>query len=296
MRIAIAVVLLAAVAHADATLDKARALEQQLAYDEALAVVDAAIRAGQSDRDRLVELHLISGRLSAGLDRAAEAEAHFAVVLALRPETTLPEGTSPKIAVPFTRARTTSTPLDVKLIVEKDAIAIAPSAPLVTGIAVRYRDDTHVERAALRVPRRPAEIVDVRALDKHGNIVWIGIPPPEVKPTVVEPPRVREEPAFVARWSTWAAVAGVSLAAGGFAAWRFTSAQAEFDDKRAGGMTDFTDLQALEDRGKRWALVANVSFGVAAASTIASVIFFARRPSPVTVTATGTTVGIAGRF
>ena len=300
MRIAVVLVVLSAIAHADAprdAIERARELEQQLAYEEALAIIDAAIRAGQSDRDRLVELHLIAGRLNAGLDRAKPAEEHFAIVLALRPSTTLPDGTSPKIAVPFTRARTTSVALDVKLVVAPDHVAIEPTDPLgiVGGIAVRYRSDTHVERGVLRVERRPGAIEEVRALDRHGNVVWTGAPPAVVEKPV-EKKFVVDDPPFMARWSTWAVVGGVALAAGGLAAWRFDSAQNEFDSKRAEGMTDFTDLQAIEDRGRRWALVANIGFGVAAASTIASVIFFVRRPAPVTITAGPGTVGVVGRF
>ena len=38
---------------------------------------------------------------------------------------------------------------------------------------------------------------------------------------------------------------GVALAAGGVAAWRFSVAQDEFDERRSDGTTDFTELRAL---------------------------------------------------
>ena len=298
MRIAVALVVLSTIAHADAprdAIERARELEARLAYDEALAIIESAIQSGQSDRERLVELHLIAGRLSAGLDRAKVAEAHFAVVLALDPSRTLPDDTSPKLTVPFTVARTKTVALDVRLVVTTTEVAV-DAGELVAGIAVRLRDGTlHTERAGKRIARPPGDIVEVRALDRYGNVLWIGTPPLEAKP----PPVIAvEQPALFARWTTWAAVTGVALAAGGLAAWRFEVAQSEFDDKRADGTTDYTELQAIEDRGKRWGLVANISFGVAAATAITSVIFFVRRPREpsITVTAGAGSIGVAGRF
>jgi hypothetical protein len=307
----VVLVALAAIAHADDTRDaieRARELEAKLAYDEALVIIETEIAAGHSLRDRLAELHLVAGRLTAGLDRSQRAEDHFRVVLALRPEATLPEGTSPKIAVPFTVARTKSAPLTAKLLVTADAIAVEPVVDvlgLVAGIEVRERAgdrvETRREHAALRIARTPATtVVEVRALDRHGNVVWTGAPPAIAAPPIEQPlPITRDEPAFYARWSTWAVVTGVALVGGGVAAWRFDAAQNEFDDKRAAGTADFTELEAIERRGRRWGLAANISFGVAAATAITSVVLFLRRPDAepaVTVTAGAGTVGIAGRF
>ena len=289
----------AAIAHADAprdAIERARELEGRLAYDEALAIIESAIQSGQSNRERLVELHLIAGRLSAGLDRAKLAEEHFGVVLALDPARTLPDDTSPKITVPFTVARTKAVALDVKLVVTTSEIAVEGGA-LVAGIALQFKDGTtQTERALTRVARPAKPITLVRALDRHGNELWVGTPPAE---QVIAPPLVVERPAIYARWTTWAAVTGVALVTGGVAAWRFDVAQNDFDKQRGDGMTDFTELQAIEDRGKRWALVANISFGVAAATAITSVILFVRRPtepSSVTVTAGANSIGVAGRF
>lgn len=304
MRLA-AVVLVAVttIAYADAprdAIERARELEAKLAYDEALAIIDSAIQAGQSNRDRLVELHLIAGRLNAGLDRSKPAEEHFAIVLALAPQTTLPDDTSPKIAVPFTVARTKATPLVVKLVVDTAHVAVEGGGAIVAGIAVRYRaaagENTLLERSATSVARPPeSTIVEVRALDRYGNEVWSGAPPPEEIHT--PPPIVHhEQPSLFGRWTTWAALTGVALAAGGVAAWRFEVAQHDFDDKRDAGMTDFSELQAIEDRGRRWGLTANISFGVAAATGIVSIVLFVRRPTEPVVTVTPSGVAIAGRF
>jgi hypothetical protein len=294
VRIAVVLIALTTLAHADAprdAIERARELEAQLSYDEALAIIESAIQAGQSDRDRLVELHLIAGRLSAGLDRAKLAEDHFAVVLALDPARTLPDGASPKITVPFTVARTKTTPLDVKLVVTKTEVALQAS-PLVAGIELRYRDG-RAQKFPTTTAARSGDIFEVRALDLYGNVVWTGTPPGEPhvdKPLVV----THDDRSLFQRWTTWAALTGVALAAGGVAAWRYNAAQNEFDDKRGDGMTDFTDLQSIENRGKRWALTANISFGVAAALGITTVTtFFVFRP---TATSDGATVGVAGTF
>jgi hypothetical protein len=291
VRAVIALVALATFAHGDATRDaieRARELEAKLAYDEALVIIESAIQSGQSDRARLVELHLIAGRLSAGLDRGKIAEDHFAIVLALDPTRTLPEDTSPKITVPFTVARTKAQPLEVKLVSTKPVVQIEAGAP-VAGVSVRYKDGrTRANRAGTSITPE-GEVVEVHALDTYGNIVWSGTPPIETIETRV----TRDEPGLFGRWTTWAAITGVAVAAGGVAAWRFDAAQDEFDSKQRAGMTSFTDLQAIEDRGRRWGLTANITFGVAAATAITTVVLFVRRP---TVVATPNTVGVAGTF
>jgi hypothetical protein len=291
VRAVIALVALATFAHGDAprdAIERARELEARLAYDEALVIIESAIQSGQSDRARLVELHLIAGRLSAGLDRGKVAEDHFAIVLALDPTRTLPEDTSPKITVPFTVARTKAQPLEVTLVSTKPIVQIEAGAP-VAGVSIRYKDGrTRANRTGTSITP-DGEVVEVHALDTYGNIVWSGTPPVAMTDTRV----TRDEPGLFGRWTTWAAITGVAVAAGGVAAWRFDAAQDEFDSKQKAGMTSFTDLQAIEDRGRRWGLTANISFGVAAATAITTVVLFVRRP---TVVATPNTVGVAGTF
>ena len=58
------------------------------------------------------------------------------------------------------------------------------------------------------------------------------------------------------------------------AAWRYRVAQDEWNVE-SDGMHDYTRLQALEDRGQRWAIAADVGFGLAAATAVTAVILFA---------------------
>jgi hypothetical protein len=300
VRIAIALAVLTTIAHADTppeAIARAKVLEAKLSYDEALVIIETTIAAGKADRAQLIELHLIAGRLSAGLDRTKPAEEHFAVVLALDPTRVLGDDVSPKISVPFTVARTRTQPLLPRLVVTKTDVAIENGAPLVTGIALHLQDGTTQEaRTTARMARPPQPIASVRALDRHGNELWTGTPPLEQ----VAAPRVvtAHHPHLFARWTTWAAITGVALASGGVAVWRFRVARDDFDSERDNGAT-YSELRTIEDRADRWALVTNISLGVAAATAITSIIFFVRRPTTeptVTVTAGPGSIGVAGRF
>ena len=73
------------------------------------------------------------------------------------------------------------------------------------------------------------------------------------------------------------------------------SAQDEWNDKRD-GTHDFSELRAIEDRGKRWAIAANIGFGLAAVTGVVTTWLLLRgQPSAntVTVTASGDAVGLA---
>ncbi len=291
-------------------LARAKQLEAQLEYDQALAIVDRLLAAGGADPARYVELHLLAGRLAAGLDRSELAREHFARVLAVRPDTTLPEGTSPKITQPFAAARARSTPLSVEVTSRGGLVTLEARDPLgiVVGIAVHVvTDGVHsdvVERTARRVVLPAgAKALEVAALDASGNRVWIGAPPSA--PALSPPPPPHASPGLFRRWPTYAVLGATALAVGGIGAWRFGVAQDEFDRRRDAGATDFTELQAIETRGKRWALAANIGFGVAAASAVAAVIagITGREQadvtvSPTTVSPTTETAGvtISGRF
>ena len=68
--------------------------------------------------------------------------------------------------------------------------------------------------------------------------------------------------------------AGISLATyvgTGLAMWRFNHAQNEFDDLKVGGMTDYTTLQSVEQRGRRWSYVANAGIAASIAMTVLTV-------------------------
>jgi hypothetical protein len=87
------------------------------------------------------------------------------------------------------------------------------------------------------------------------------------------------------------------LIAGGVAAWRYRVAQDEWNVE-SDGMHDYTRLHALEDRGQRWAIAADVGFGLAAATAVTAVILFATGESSerAGVAFTGTGAAFIARF
>lgn len=297
----------------DDPLARARALEAQLAYDEALASVELAIRRGTASRAQLADMYFYAGRLAAGLDRAADAERHFAAALALRPSLSLPDGTSPKIAAPFEAARARSVPLTARLVLTRDVIAVEPVADplgMIAGIAIRFtkdgRHDRRIDVNHLSIARDPAvTLVEIRAVDRYGNELWSAPPPDERRVEAPRPPP-HDAPSPLARWSTWATVTGLALGAGAVAAWRFDLAQDEWNELRAQpGGAELTELRAVETRGRRWGTAANISFGVAAAAGIATIVFAVRgssaddargEPSLTLTPGPGAGLGVAHRF
>jgi len=249
-------------------LQKIAQLEQQLEYEQALVLADRTIAAGISTRDQLADLHLIAGRLAAGLDHPDIAQQHFAKLLALRPDTTLVVGTSPKLLAPFEAAKAAPHELVVavtggRLVVTRDDLH------LVQG--TRTRDNT------------------LEAFDEHGNELAIAAAP------VASPGQGGELRSRA--WIPWAAASGATLIAGGLCAWRYRVAQDEWN-RENDGMHDYSRLQTLEDRGQRWAIAADVGFGLAAATAVTAAILFATGSSSerVGVAITGTSAGLVAHF
>ncbi len=287
-------------------LAEAQRLEAALDYDRALAIVERVLAAGGAAYpDRFVALHLFAGRLAAGLDRMPIAEDHYLRALAVKPDAALPEGTSPKLIAPLDAARRRATPLRISVIAVAGAVSFlvdSDALGLVRGIALTVIDARQqrrelVDRSALRMAVPPGTTaIEVAALDAQGNRVYKGVPPAAL--VSLPPPTSREVapalPSIPARWSTWAVATGVVLGAGALSAWRFKVAQNDWDRMRAApDQFDYSALTAVEDRGRRWGLAANLSFGVAAITGITAVVLYIRKPSSrVIVSATG----IGGEF
>jgi hypothetical protein len=304
------IVAFAAPARADDAahdLAQAHELEAALDYAGALRIVDQALARGGSDTFQYVELHLLGGKLAAGLDRGAEAEAHFARVLALRPDTVLPAGTSPKMTAPFDAAKAKSVPLAIRVTSVRGLVTLVPSADplgLVAGITVAVVDGAGAHRDV--VDRRSTRIalpagttaIEVTALDADGHRIWSG--PPPVAEIVVERPAPIATRSWIAKWPTWAIVTGVAVGVGGFGAWRVSVAQDEFDRFRAEpDEHDFSELQTIEDRGNRWALATNIAFGAALVSGVVTTVLIVRGNEPAVVVSpsgSGAAIGISGRF
>ena len=255
MRVAVVILVAVATVHAQpapsprervsAALQQIAQLEQRLEYEQALVLADRTIAEGIATRDQLADLHLIAGRLAAGLDHPDVAQQHFAKVLALRPDTALVVGTSPKLQGPFDAAK--AAPHELVVVLHDGHLAVT-------------RDDLHLVQGT-RTRENTLE-----AFDEHGNQLAVEVVP-IAAPPAIEVRRSR-------RWIPWAAASGVMLIAGGVSAWRYGIAQDEWN-RENDGLHDYTWLHALEDRGQRWAIAADVGFGLAATSAITAIILYA---------------------
>lgn len=274
------VLALATVARADDTADlaEARRLEATLEYEPALAIVERVIAGGTATTPAmLAERHLLAGTLAAGLDRPDAAKAHFARVLVLAPDTSLPAGTSPKLTEPFEAARVIAAPLkltaiawrtSVQLSVETDPLALVDGLEVVVdGSPLRVTGGKRVDTpAALRA-------TTARALDQHGNVVWIGEVARGVD-TDSGPDRPRPGKPLYRRWYVWGTATLVALAVGAAAGARMLDKQGRWDDLKATGSADYTVLREIESSGRTYGVVANISFGVAGVTGLLTALTF----------------------
>jgi hypothetical protein len=287
---AVALGVLRGGARAGSADDLAAALrfKAALEWDRALASAERALADGDADPARVIALHELAGELAAGLDRDDVAIEHFAEALALAPDAALAPGTSPKIAARFDAARTGLAGEALRVHVEADpagAAVVVDDDPraMIAAVRVRYQTARGVPgelvargtgRVIVPVPR-DARAVELAVVDAHGNALWIGAP------IAAAAPRAEPEHAWGAT-TAWGIAAGGALALSAFAAWRTSVAQDQWNALRADdGHHDYSELAAVETRGRRWALAADVALGAAAATgAIAIVVAIreARRP------------------
>jgi hypothetical protein len=293
-------------------LDEARKLEASLEYERALVLIDNAIAHGGFEAGRLADLHFEAGKLAAGLDHADAAQNHFARALAIVPSLALPAGTSPKIVAPFGAARAQPHALVLQHYWrESQVIVTADPDPLhlVAGVQVRVLDATgrREELSTHDGPPftihllTPAKRLEVRALDEHGNTLYLAEDGGEGIVDVIGPWLGGSPPP--PWYSTWriapVAAIGAVAAFGGFSAWRESVAQDEWNRLRNDSVAhDYSQLRAVEARGNSWALAADISFGLAGSAALVATLWWItdRSAPPVVLTARPGTVGVAGRF
>jgi hypothetical protein len=303
--VALLLVAVCSLAHAGDSAEVSQALaqiaklESSLEYEQALVLADRTIARGISSRDQLADLHLIAGRLAAGLDHPDVAQAHFERVLVLRPNTQLVAGTSPKLLAPFEAARATQ-PLLVKLGVDgvrAYAEVSSDTLQLVRGLRIVVVDANKVASVVtadgLTKDMTSGTVTSVAAIDEYGN--ELAVARIEVRAPIAPMPVERPTPLYK-HWVTYTALSGAALITGGLFAWRFGQAQDEWNRLDAEGGHSYTQLQTIEQRGQRWAIATDASFGVAAVVGIAAAALFLTRDGPSHVTFTGTGGVYTGHF
>jgi hypothetical protein len=294
--IAAALIASAAPAAADdgtATLGKAQKAIEDIDYDAAKKLTDTALASGTLGPSELARAHMLAGEVAAALGDDAGAHDHFERWILLDPAARLPDGVSPKITTPFTAAHASAEALgsstfavtpgerqggQLELTIEHDPLRMVARV----HVEFDHGGDAEGVGAHLQVAIDDAATrATVTLLDEHGNrlvepiALALSSAPAATTVTATAAPVVKTThslPAAV-RWPTWTVVA---LVAGGGAAYFAHAAsddQKQLDALNAASSThSFDEAKAIADRGKRDALLANVSIGVAAAAVAAVVV------------------------
>ena len=310
--VAIANAAIAAPADKNPYLARARVHLAAIELDLAAAALDEALATGDNDPGATAAIHGLGGVVAATRGDAAGAEDAFARALAIDPGTAVDAELGPKIVGPFeaARARLAGARLAVHVVSDVSAgtltlIVDADPAALVVGGRAAIRTAAGVENevagagassVALAVPMTPGTTVTVSALDARGNrlidVPWRATPATAV--LVAPPPTASgSRRAWIASPWLWAGVAGVAAATGTVFALQARATRDDLDGVLATPSAHTrAEAEALDDRGARQTLTANVAFGVAAGAAIAAAALWWRTsPDDPTVTATATPSG-----
>jgi hypothetical protein len=287
-------------------LERAQEALASLEYEVALHSLEKALLTGRNGPEALKILHRLLGEVHGALGHSAEAEQQFRRLLALDVEAGLSDGVSPKILAPFSAAqrymRTRGT-LSARCMVEEGGPSVtvhvdADPISQVIGARVVYRTAMGAERvldarghAPLTLQMPAGERVELicAVLDEHGNrLVEIGsweepmVLTATVKRAVTTrraaPRRTRSRPLY-ARWYLWGTASVLTAGAGVYFGLEARSNQQELDDLQRSSMEhSYSDVEKVETRGKRNALLANAGLGAAGAFALAAAITWGLRP------------------
>lgn len=134
-------------------LAEARKLADELQYDKAVKVIDAALAQPDNDRDTLVALYELAAVSWATLEKPAKAREAFQQLLSIVPDFQLSKDLPPRTRTPYFEAKTwlagtTPVTVDVQSIIE---------AGKLTGLSISVTDNALVRVKAVRVAVTPAQ-------------------------------------------------------------------------------------------------------------------------------------------
>lgn len=286
-------------------LATARAALSDLKYEQALHALEKALFSGKNGPEEMQAIHRMLGEIHAALGQPERAALHFRTLLALDPAAELGRGVSPKIQQPFQTARAEMSGrgalvVDCQVDDAAQIVALAVSSDpteLVTGARVVYRLEDGREQIlevagrgpyTLRVPATGRVTLLCAALDEHGNRLreigsWdeplaLAPPVPEPQPAPVVTARPQAPPLY-RRWWVWGTATLLAAGAGGYFAWETKQAEDELDRLNQDSPDhDFSEAEAIERRGRRNALVTNVSLGAAGVFALATVVSLVLAP------------------
>jgi hypothetical protein len=274
----------AAGADGKASLDAAAQAIDSVDFEAARKHAEAAIAGGDLSAGQLVRAYRLLGEINGALDQEDAARDAFLRWILLDDAAALPSGMSPKITVPFTAAKKEAADLGRFEVAPQlrrrpglVVVDVTRSDPLhlIAKLEVNGREGDHAE-----IPAEDGEAVrvEVVAFDARGNQLAKVEATAEARAVAEpEPPRPgrKHKVPRLLRWPTWAGVAVVAGGAGGFFAWRVGQAQDDLDALNASSSAhSFDEATAIQDRGERDALIANVAIATAGVAVAAALITY----------------------
>jgi hypothetical protein len=281
-------------------LARAQAAVDAVDYDTAKKLVARAFAAGGMVPGELARAHRFAGEVAAAVGDEGSAREHFVRWILLDPRASMAPGVSPKISAAFEAARKDTEKLGPMTLVarversEGKAVVIVDAqdpVDLIARVQVRTGAGELSERGLrVELPAVDREVVHatVTALDKDGNELW--------KDELRAAPLIKPEKSDgSSRWIAIGALGGLAVVAGGLGGY-FGSQVGTAEDDLAALHADssnhtYDEAKDIEDRGKRNALLANLSFGVAGAAAAAAILTFVLVPGPVEVAGAPTAGG-----
>ena len=305
-RAAIAAVVLAvstAPAAANPDFDRGKELLENLEYRAAAEAFEKALAAGGNDAATAAAIHLHLGEIAAATGDTGEAVDHFKRALSIDLTLKLPKGTSPKVGKPFADARRgIDDPISAKIAVDSGETVAAmleisgDSLKMITTASVTYIAGDERTSADLKVrgARTPIPLpagatgLEIALLDRHGNRL-VSLEPVSLEketestgettePVITEPAaRVSEKASrpLLTRWYLYGGLAVAAAGAGVGFGLASRSAINELDELKMNSMmVEGSEALAVEDKARKRALYANISFAAAGAFAIAGAVFF----------------------
>ncbi len=289
-------------AHAEPDrLAAARRAIDDVRYDRAQELLGEALRQGGSSPEEMIEIYALAASTAVVLDKEDLGELYYRRLLCIDPKANLDADLAPKFRRAFAaarayvsahgalRVRTRRQGDTIEVVVESDPLAMV-SAISLRGADAETRLDSE-RRAVLPLPDDSGDEaggLELLVLDELGNHLQV-LPLPDGRPTtrrdLAAPARptgeAADRPSFLRTWWIWTIPAAASLAVGIGAGLQSQSAGDELDDLLGSGRPFYyQEADELRARSRRYATVANVSFGAAGVFALVAGIMLATRPSP----------------
>lgn len=270
------------VARADSPrLAEARRAIEEVRYDRAEELLGAALRDGGNAPETMLEIYKLAASAAVVLGKEELGEQYYRRLLSLDPKATLDEGLAPKLKRPFIaaqahvnahgalRARTRRAAENVEIVVENDPLAMVTAVAL-RGAKGKPERLSPEGRAVLTLdPKKNEDDARLVLLDELGNQLQV-LPVPAAEVTLPDPPptaaRTEEsagKPSLFGRWWFWTVPAGAALGVGVVTGLQSRQASADLDELLKQPAPYYSDAEALRDRSRQRATIANVSFAAA---------------------------------